>query len=255
MSELNWWVSDSPEWIRLKNITLWQIDKSDGQYLGGNQDWYPYAYQRSAGCGPTAATNIIVYLSQTVPGEEALFEGRKGHLGDYRQLMETLYDYVRPIHLPFYRLRGRKVIAHWLPLALGVPCRRRFSRGVLAYAEQRKVDLKERVYNYPLFKSREIVSQSIFDYLKMALSEERPVALLNRFKKIPMVYWPVGRWQTKTATAGQLVDYHLHWVTVIGLKPAEPIGRSQIEVLTWGGLANLRLADLAKSQPVMVYFE
>ena len=53
-----------PQWLRI-------TDNSGNTFQGGDQEWYPLAWQQRAGCGPTNGSNLLWYLSR-VPGCEAL---------------------------------------------------------------------------------------------------------------------------------------------------------------------------------------
>ena len=67
---------------------------SDGSVFGCDQEWYNSEWQRLSGCGPTAASNIIYYLSRTRPQVCGLtVEGNKTAC---LSLMEKMWTYVTP---------------------------------------------------------------------------------------------------------------------------------------------------------------
>ncbi|HAF85922.1 MAG TPA: hypothetical protein DCG32_06070, partial [Sphaerochaeta sp.] len=43
---------------------LYIHDKGGGFVYGSDQEWYPTLWQRRAGCGPTTASNLMLYFQQ-----------------------------------------------------------------------------------------------------------------------------------------------------------------------------------------------
>ena len=66
----------------------------DGRvWRGANQEWYPTAWQRRAGCGPTTAATILAYLGRSRPDLADLAPEEEGSFLPY---MEAVWPYVTP---------------------------------------------------------------------------------------------------------------------------------------------------------------
>lgn len=62
------------------------IDKNTEKYhYGCNQEWYTTDIQRRAGCGPTVASNIILYMYKDIKDTDSCLK-----------LMEEIWEYVTP---------------------------------------------------------------------------------------------------------------------------------------------------------------
>lgn len=77
------------------------LDDDQRPVHGCNQDWYPTTWQRKAGCGPTTATNLLIYHQRAgrVRVQDSLQTTRDG-----QRLMQRVWHYVKPsamgVHTP-----------------------------------------------------------------------------------------------------------------------------------------------------------
>ena len=145
-----------------------------GTYQGADQEWFPLAWQRRAGCGPTAAAVLTAYLAQSVPGWEALFPEGRMEREAFRAHMCRMWDYVTP---------G--------PHGLNRP--ELFARGLEAYGAARGVPLRTLELELPARRSRRPGWAEWSGFICAALDRDRPVAFLNlcngRVKELDRWHW------------------------------------------------------------------
>ena len=135
----------------------------DGRaFRGAVQDWYPTAWQRRAGCGPTTAAVLLSYLARTHPALAAL-----GPLGDpetsvgFLPYMEELWRYATP------GPQGLKEAAH-----LTLACR--------SFALSRGCRLREAILPVPRAgQGARPTPAQCRSFLEDALDRDCPVAFLN----------------------------------------------------------------------------
>lgn len=81
----------------LTHPDLFSLTGPDGQvFRGGDQDWYPDAWQRRSGCGPTAAAAVLSYLSRVHPALTPLAPRGGNRIQDFLAYMEAIWPYVTP---------------------------------------------------------------------------------------------------------------------------------------------------------------
>jgi hypothetical protein len=80
-------------------------------------------------------------------------------------------------------------------------------------------------------------TKGIFDYIKDGLEQDCPVALLNMFATVEMEY-------TDYLGITDTVDYKLHWVTITGVNEDFINDEVTLQVLTWGGTAEISYDEL-----------
>ena len=69
--------------------------------FGCNQEWYSSDWQRSSGCGPSVASNIMLYMhrSKTISLPQEV-----NNKSECTKLMETVWDHVTPTNKGIYLL-------------------------------------------------------------------------------------------------------------------------------------------------------
>ncbi len=138
------WFIEHPELFKVS-------DESSGEtYCGCSQTWYRGKWQRMSGCGPTAASNIILYMNQESPISKA----------KCLSVMEEMWRYVTPT-------------------VRGVHTTRRFRVGMSGYAASKGMNVRFEVCNLPKNRSRRPVLSEVIRFLEEALSKDCPVAFLN----------------------------------------------------------------------------
>lgn len=151
-----------------------------GTVYGGSQSWYPGRWERASGCGPTAASNIIWYLSRSRPGLRMLCDIGDGGKEKFLELMRELYALMPP------GIGGVNKAAI-------------FTDGIARFNAAHSLSLKPFVLEVPKkFHMRPDVGV-VSAYLQAALQDDAPVGFLN----------------LANGTVRDLESWH--WVTIIGL--------------------------------------
>ncbi len=135
----------------------------DGRaFRGAVQDWYPTAWQRRAGCGPTTAAVLLSYLARTHPALGALGpQGDPETAAGFLPYMEELWRYATP------GPQGLKEAAH-----LTLACR--------SFALSRSCRLREAILPVPRSgQGARPTPAQCRSFLEDALDRDCPVAFLN----------------------------------------------------------------------------
>jgi len=127
---------------------------------GGNQIWYPTRFQRDAGCGPTTASHLIWYLSQTRTKCQDLcpYNGNKPE--GFLQLMEDIWNFITP-------------------KSMGVNNTDTFTNGAHRYGSHKGIELICQTLIIPKIPGTRPTSKEMFGFLENAFSNDLPVAFLN----------------------------------------------------------------------------
>lgn len=140
---------------------LLQITNGGALSYGAHQLWYPTWLGRMGGCGPTAASNLLWYLSATRPAEcAALFTGDGRKRADMQRLMEAVWPYITP---------GFR----------GVDKASMLTEGALRYGADRGVALRARTLEIPAKAAWRPTSMDVYDFLAKAFADDLPIAFLN----------------------------------------------------------------------------
>lgn len=159
-----------PEWL--------QTVQNNRNFYGYDQDWYATAFQRASGCGPTAATMLLLYLNQRQGG--SLLPYCNDSMAAITQAMEAVWDFVTP---------------GWL----GLDSTGKFCRGAAAFLRHHRLDWQCRELNLSLFHPRRRVLPAVAEFVAAGIASDCPVAFLNlhRGQAIALESW--------------------HWIVVVGL--------------------------------------
>jgi hypothetical protein len=161
----------------LRTLDHFSLAVNNQTVCGCNQDWYPTIWQRKAGCGPTTASNLLIYHL------------RAGHLPmtrplrskeDGLYLMETVWRHVTPT-------------------AMGVHTPEHFEKGLQSFlgannlsAQTRSLPVHHRPSQRPPFAA-------VVAFIRSGLALDGPVAFLN----------------LHNGTVHQLDPWH--WVTITAI--------------------------------------
>ena len=135
----------------------------DGRaFRGAVQDWYPTAWQRRAGCGPTTAAVLLSYLARTHPALASLGpQGDPETTAGFLPYMEELWRYATP------GPQGLKEAEH-----LTLACR--------SFALSRGCRLREAILPIPRAgQGARPTPAQCRSFLEDALGRDCPVAFLN----------------------------------------------------------------------------
>ncbi|NTV90218.1 MAG: hypothetical protein HGA22_07630 [Clostridiales bacterium] len=150
-------------------------------HYGSDQEWFSKWWKRLSGCGPSVATNLLLYSIRL----DAL-KNSSGHPGELSrsevsEFMEEVWNYVTP---------GVK----------GLNTTYKFHTGLSAYSRDKNLNICHKVLDVP--KSRKVrpALPEVTDFLAEALNQDCPVAFLN-----------LDNGEEKKLDAW-------HWVTVTGME-------------------------------------
>jgi hypothetical protein len=132
----------------LKNPNRLDIETPRSRVAGGSQHWYADKWRRMSGCGPTAAANLVWYLSNS--------EDRG--LAAFRALQEEMFGYVTP---GFGGVNNSRI----------------FTEGIAAYARTHNMPLAATALDIPQF--RRPSAKEALDFIAAGLDSDCPVAFLN----------------------------------------------------------------------------
>ncbi|MDF2685471.1 MAG: hypothetical protein K0S55_652 [Clostridia bacterium] len=177
--------------------------KANKIYFGCDQEWFPSKWQRLSGCGPTAASNIVLYLNNNtnIFGFNKVFNNKE----DCLSLMQEVWEYVTPT------LRG----IHTIEL---------FYESLDSYFKFKNIKTAYTFLNIPKEKSQRSQLSEIINFIKDALSKDVPIAFLNlsNGKEKNLDPW--------------------HWVTITSIEYTEDKNQTFINILDEGQIKKIDLA-------------
>lgn len=134
------------------------LPAADGSLVtGSNQKWYPTLWQRMAGCGPTVASNLLLY------------QGRAGRLD-----LPAVVDSQESV-LPLMEYSWK----HITPGMRGVNKTSMFYEGLMKMLEERGSNLRYAALDIPKEASNRPTLEDVTTFLKAAFAADSPVAFLN----------------------------------------------------------------------------
>lgn len=125
-------------------------DMTNDKFYGCNQKWYKKLWQRQAGCGPTVASNIILYSNKKIGTSK----------NESIELMEELWKHVTPT-------------------IKGVNTTNIFYNGLLSYARAMNLSLSYNALDIPMKKEIRPSFDKVVDFIKASLEKDIPLAFLN----------------------------------------------------------------------------
>lgn len=138
--------------ISINNPEFFEIidETTNKKYYGCNQEWYKKTWQRMAGCGPTVATNVLLYMSKNPHTTKS----------ESLEMME-------------------KVWKHVTPTLKGVNTTNIFYKGLVSYAK-----LNNKFLNYDAIdvqQKKEIrpTFENVVEFIIASLEKDVPVTFLN----------------------------------------------------------------------------
>ncbi|WP_298843346.1 hypothetical protein [Clostridium sp.] len=188
----------------IKDSDIFKImDENDlSIHYGCNQEWYTNPWQRNAGCGPTAVTNIMIYLNCMRKG---LSKGKQLlSKSEALSMMEEVWLYVTPTNR-------------------GIPTTKLLYDDVINYAKAKKLNIKLELMD--IHENRLLCPEfhNLLLFLGNALSSDAPIAFLN----------------LDNGEEKQLDSWH--WVTIVSLKYVEDESNAFIDILDEGIIKKIDL--------------
>ncbi|MDR2771699.1 MAG: hypothetical protein LBB57_06645 [Clostridiales Family XIII bacterium] len=196
--------------VALSNLEYFDLRDAEngGTVKGGDQDWYSSWWRRMAGCGPTTATNAILYLTNarvraaSAAGDGALrggtdVEAQGAGIRDKRefvQLMDRVWKHVTP---------GRG----------GINTTTKLRRGIAGYSDAAGLGLRTEALDISDDRDDRPPLAHIVEFIRTGLERDLPVAFLNLHNGSEL---QLDRW---------------HWVTITGMEYEEAGGAARIDIL------------------------
>lgn len=215
----------------LENSDFLKITDKNDAFYGGAQAWFSDKFSVNGGCGVVSAANILAYLAASDEKYARLYPQKSLSKQNFAAFMEELCGFVK--------------IRNFFGQPLGVWGEKRFEKGVLNYAKSCSVELSVAAFN------GKMTLENAANFIKNALSENLPVAMLigfnKRLKNVRYVY-----------PSGNALNYSFerHWVTITEL--SENDGIITVKVSSWGAFAFIDLADFIGGEKIysaLVYFK
>jgi hypothetical protein len=198
--------------LALSNLEYFDLfDARGGKTVkGGDQDWYASWWRRMAGCGPTTAANVILYLTNAraaaadtaadADGAGAAGKPAPPHTEQIREkqefvrLMDRVWKYVTP---------GRG----------GVNTTLKLRRGVAGYSDLGGLNLRTEALDVADKREERPSLERAIEFIRVGLERDLPVAFLNLDNGLEL---QLEKW---------------HWVTITGLAYDEAGGAANVEIL------------------------
>ena len=186
------------------NPELFEIQDEDTNkvYYGYNQEWYTKLWQRLSGCGPSVASNIILYLNQNRYNSEIGKSYNKKK--DCLMLMEEIWNYVTPT-------------------IKGIDTTKIFYEGLLSYANSKDLSFEYDVLDLPKENLLRPNFSDVLKFIEMSLQKNSPIAFLN----------------LHNGKEKNLDKYH--WVTIISLEYETDGSIAYVEILDEGIIKKIDL--------------
>ena len=164
-------------------------DETGARFLGCEQEWYGSLWQRRAGCGPTVASNMMLYLHRTgalqLPFDVT---GKTGCL----QLMNAMWNHVTPS-------------------PRGVNSVRRFADGLHAFSERYGYRMDCASILYPKATMKRPSFPEVVSFIADGLVLDCPIGFLN----------------LSNGDVTNLDSWH--WVTLVRMEVSQDGGRAWVE--------------------------
>jgi hypothetical protein len=140
----------------LSNLEYFDLcDAHSGKTVkGGDQEWYASWWRRMSGCGPTTATNVVMYLTNA-RGAERIREKQ-----EFINLMDKMWKYVTP---------GRG----------GVNSTLKLRQGMGAYSGFSNLNLRTEALDIPAEREIRPQTERVAEFIRVGLERDLPVAFLN----------------------------------------------------------------------------
>ena len=132
------------------------VDKQNNISYAAQQDFYSSKWKRTSGCGPTAASNLVLYEYR-----KDLCEENPIHEESIRQIMNGMWK-------------------HITPGMMGVHVYHKFTKGLSRYLKEHDLAFDVRHILVDKNKNKRIKIDELKTFLEESLSQNHLVAFLNR---------------------------------------------------------------------------
>ncbi|MDR2156179.1 MAG: hypothetical protein LBO81_00145 [Clostridiales Family XIII bacterium] len=212
--------------VMLSNLEYFDLaDARGGETVkGGDQDWYGSWWRRMSGCGPTTATNVILYLTnaraRAPEAGDAATPGAAGAAGQSAAPAKNRAPEIREKE-EFIRLMNR-VWKYVTPGRGGVNSTAKLRRGIAGYAAAEGLRLRTEAMDIADARAERPPLAHVAAFIQGGLARDLPVAFLNLHNGLEL---QLEKW---------------HWVTITGLA-CEADGAVRVEILDNCNLLDVNL--------------
>ncbi len=142
-----------PEWL--------QIKKDSPILYGYNQEWYKTSFQRTRGCGPTAAAMLLMYLNQR---EAEPLPYKNQDIAGIGDVLENVWNFITP---------------GWL---LGLNSTGKFCKGMGKLLEYYGLNWQCHKLSVAAFNPQRPSLLQVVKFLEAGIAVDCPIAFLNLHK-------------------------------------------------------------------------
>jgi len=147
--------------MEIKNPEWLQLETDNQKLYGYNQGWYKTSFQRTRGCGPTAAAMLLLYLNIR---EEKPLSYQNHSISSITKVLEDVWNFVTP---------------GWL---LGLNSTGKFCRGMEALLEHYGLSWRCNALSITASRSKRSSLCQVVKFLENAIASDSPIAFLNLHK-------------------------------------------------------------------------
>lgn len=159
-----------PEWL--------QVEINKQKTYGYNQEWYGTSFRRTRGCGPTAATMLLLYLNRREVNSIPTYHSDS--ISSITKVMDDVWEFITP---------------GWL---LGLNSTGKFSRGMANLLRHYKLNWQCHECKVPEIGKRPSLAE-VIKFLERGIAADCPIAFLNLHR-------------------GQAIEVdNWHWIVIISL--------------------------------------
>jgi len=164
--------------MEIKHLEWLQLEIDNEKMYGYNQEWYQTSFRRTRGCGPTAATMLLLYLNIR---EGTPLPYHNNNISFIAEVLEKVWDFVTP---------------SWL---LGLNSTVKFCKGMDTLLEHHGLSWRCRRLSITASRSKRASLSQVVKFLEDGIASDCPIAFLNLHK-------------------GQAATlYSWHWIVLVSL--------------------------------------
>lgn len=147
--------------MEIKHLEWLQLKTNNPLLYGYNQDWYRTSFQKTRGCGPTAATMLLLYLNQR---EAEPLPYQNHNIAAITTVLENVWNFVTP---------------GWL---LGLNSTEKFCSGMKDLLAHYRLPWQCHELVITASRSKRASLTKVVTFLEDGIASDCPIAFLNLHK-------------------------------------------------------------------------
>ncbi len=164
--------------VKIKEPKYLFLREGENISYGYNQEWYESRIRKMSGCGPTAATTILIYLNND---NKLKLPYKNNERVEIIKAMNDVWNFVTPSFMGLHKTSL-------------------FKTGIDRFSKHYNLNLKCKILDIKSSKLKRQPLEEVSDFIKKGLNIDSPVAFLN-----------LHAGELK-------VLEHWHWIVIIGIK-------------------------------------